>query len=629
MRQTTLVFLAVLVTVLLAGCGGNNSRQSSSKQAHSGRATFTIKWPVTAKSVGRSRLIPDASNSIKVEIKNGAASVTTQVLPRPASGGSSTATFDPLPVGNLTMTATAYPQADGAGTAQASAISPLTIVADQNTPISLTMATTIDHIEISPAVIAVPVGATQTLLATAKDASGAVVLLAATQSAWDTVNKTVATVSATGTLTGVAAGSTQVSYTDRESGKTVSAQVTVRANAPVGFAAPLVYTVPHASDVVTAADLDNDGSPDVIVGGSTELGVLYGKGDGTLEPYRQIATSSVNITNREVADLDGDGRPDIVFTDSSGNLNIVFNQGGRQFGSPVTIVLGNPPSSLGIVSSLYIGDLNGDAHPDIIVGVFGDGGSGSVSIYLNNGDGTFHKQSSFTHGGIVEGVYAVDVNGDGLPDLAVTFETSTVGQSGVTIYYGNGQGSFQSGPTYNVGTQNMNSPVFADFNGDGKKDLALCNYWGNAIVVFMNAGNGTFINPTRYFSDSYPIMLRVADFNGTGNWTWRFPTRALRKSLSTAIRAMARLPIRSLSRPGERILAAFTSPTLTETASPISSPSRRAVILLRSCSTPRPNETASTVTSMPSRQVTRRKPAMNWATGDANKRTCISPQLCK
>src|SRR5262245_38595680 len=118
----------VLVLVLgLTGCGGGSENPDNT-----GRATFTVVWP------DNSRLIPAAANSIKVEIKTGSTVFTSKTLPRPAGGGPASAAFDALPLGSLTAVATAFPNADGTGVAQAKASIPLTIIAGQNTAFSVT-----------------------------------------------------------------------------------------------------------------------------------------------------------------------------------------------------------------------------------------------------------------------------------------------------------------------------------------------------------------------------------------------------------------------------------------------------------------------------------------------------------
>ncbi len=278
----------------------------------------------------------------------------------------------------------------------------------------------------------------------------------------------------------------------------------------ISFAPSRVYPVPAALDVVTAADLDGDKWPDVVVGGGQELGVLYNHRNGTLEPYTRLLTWQAGVMNRAIADVNGDGLPDIIFTDGAERLVILINQGNRHFAEPTF-------QQIGRISTLTVADVNGDGNLDIIA-VGGDGGGLSrvVQILLNDGSGVFHEKSRFTRFDYAEGAAVGDLNGDGKVDLAVTFETSTVDRSGVQIYYGDGTGNFQPGPTYYIGTQNMFGPTLTDFNGDGKLDLALCNYWSGTIVVMFGNGDGTFKPYTRYPAASYPLHTAVADFNGDG-----------------------------------------------------------------------------------------------------------------
>src|SRR5687768_10757679 len=119
------------------GCGG-------SKSTDSGRAVFTVVWPAST------RLIPEASQSIVVELRRNNAPVTARIIPRPAGGGPASATFFDLPVGPMTAVATAYPQANGTGVAQASGSVGFTVQAGQTVPFTLTMDSTIDRMEVNP-----------------------------------------------------------------------------------------------------------------------------------------------------------------------------------------------------------------------------------------------------------------------------------------------------------------------------------------------------------------------------------------------------------------------------------------------------------------------------------------------
>jgi hypothetical protein len=212
-----LCLLWLLFLIPLNGCGSGN--QLNINRAATGRATFTVVWPANG------RLIPAAANSILVQVLQGGAVVADTILARPTAGGPATAAFTSLPIGTLTATATAYPTTTGTGVAQAIASVPLTIQANQNTSFSLTMASTIDHLVLTPANPSVIVGQTTTLTATAVDAAGNIVLTSPSKLQW-TSSSGAASV-ADGVVTGLAPGSATIGVTEQESGKSASVTVTV------------------------------------------------------------------------------------------------------------------------------------------------------------------------------------------------------------------------------------------------------------------------------------------------------------------------------------------------------------------------------------------------------------------
>src|SRR5262249_42631163 len=76
-----------------------------------------------------------------------------------------------------------------------------------------------------------------------------------------------------------------------------------------------------------------------------------------------------------------------------------------------------------------------------------------------------------------------DFNHDGKPDLVVANRVS----NNLSVFLGNGDGTFQAAVTYNTGSQ----PVFVavgDFNSDGKLDLVTANFGNNTVSVLL--GNG-------------------------------------------------------------------------------------------------------------------------------------------
>jgi uncharacterized protein (DUF2141 family) len=174
------------------------------------------------------------------------------------------------------------------------------------------------------------------------------------------------------------------------------------------------------------------------------------------------------------------------------------------------------------------GDLNGDGHEDLIT-IFRpqseDGAAGNFSSVLSNGDGSYKAPVTYTFPSVSGGIPAVlaDFNGDGKLDLAAP----VVGQNRYYLYFGNGDGTFRARVTRYIGDQ-MVTLGAADVNHDNKTDLLLLTTSSGAQssdlqVLFAN-GDGTFrTGPTTHglpfadLSSDYPVKLLSGDFDGDGN----------------------------------------------------------------------------------------------------------------
>ncbi|MGC4046254.1 MAG: DUF3500 domain-containing protein [Armatimonas sp.] len=200
-------------------------------------------------------MIPVASNSIKVTFYQGAIAVATQIVARPTTGNTSTLTFNGLPAGNLLVAAVALPNTDGTGNPQASTAVTSNIVIGQTAEISMTMASTIASLAISPATATIAPGSNTSLTATAYDASSVVVLTSPSTISWSSSNSGVAVVSASGVVTGVAEGTATITATESESGKTATAIVTVTTGstgtAVVDLANAYISSLSSAQQAVT------------------------------------------------------------------------------------------------------------------------------------------------------------------------------------------------------------------------------------------------------------------------------------------------------------------------------------------------------------------------------------------
>jgi hypothetical protein len=180
------------------------------------------------------------------------------------------------------------------------------------------------------------------------------------------------------------------------------------------------------------------------------------------------------------------------------------------FQAQQTFATGNSPNSVAV------GDLNGDGIPDLAVA----NGSGTVSVLLGNGNGTFQARHAFAAGRYPISVAVGDLNGDGKPDLVVTNEGYLGSGATVSVLLGNGNGTFQAQQNFAAG-YSPHSVAVADVNGDGKPDLIVANtgsfFEPGVVNVLLGNGNGTFqaqqaVASFRASSES----VAVDDVNGDG-----------------------------------------------------------------------------------------------------------------
>ncbi len=180
------------------------------------------------------------------------------------------------------------------------------------------------------------------------------------------------------------------------------------------------------------------------------------------------------------------------------------------------------PSLLGIVDTAAVGDFNGDGVLDLVTeqSVVSAAYDREIDISLGNGDGTFKapKQIAGLQYNSVR-IATGDFNNDGKLDLVVANYFPMEDQSSVTLYLGNGDGTFSATPLSGIGRTSTNSVsdvAVGDFNRDGKLDLAWSNDSGFSISL--GNGDGTFQTETSYAGlAGYASELRTTDFNADGN----------------------------------------------------------------------------------------------------------------
>jgi hypothetical protein len=327
--------------------------------------------------------------------------------------------------------------------------------------------------------------------------------------------------SLTATVTGLGkatAGPTgTISFVDSTAGNAVLATASLGSSStlPLGYvASPVTGGEPST---IVAGDFNQDGNLDLAVGlspYSPSISVLLGDGYGnfTATEASPITTTGVPVL---VQDFNKDGYPDILLSDElTGQLTILLGNGDGTF----KVARGSPFYTNYGISPVAVADFNGDGIPDLAVG-----GGYYLIVLLGNGDGSFTAvptSKSIAGADLLGSIVAGDFNGDGIPDLATTDEFT----GSVTVYLGNGDGTFKAGSTVLTETSGGGSLVVlaaADVNTDGNLDLIVPVYSNNGssgVVVLLGNGDGTFhqANGSPITVSNFANRAMVGDFNGDG-----------------------------------------------------------------------------------------------------------------
>ena len=339
------------------------------------------------------------------------------------------------------------------------------------------------------------------------------------------------------------------------------------------FQAAQTYPTAGSLNAIAVGDLNHDGKPDIVATDSNGVVlVMINAGNGTFpNSIGYVSGFSSDTFGLFLMDFDWDGNPDIVFATGHPDIlttlpfsqvvTVLFGNGDGSFnGIPAYPLPSQHPTQLG---GLAIADFNGDGKPDAVAGTpnsisvltgRGDGAftpqvvnsqqgstslaagafrpkgntdfiatgvSSGIAVYLGNGNGTFQQPASIGTSAAVTGAAVGDFNGDGKLDFAVV-DSGAGASSNVYIYLGNGDGTFQAPGSFPVGSNPQYVQV-ADVNGDGNLDLVITDNGTlgsptdpGSVAVLLGNGNGTFRPAAQYTAGGNPMFTLVADITGDG-----------------------------------------------------------------------------------------------------------------
>jgi len=253
----------------------------------------------------------------------------------------------------------------------------------------------------------------------------------------------------------------------------------------ISFATRVDYPTGNGTTGIALADMNGDGKPDIIVASGNS-------GTFSIFPNTTLAAGAISFGARVdyfalyhaqgvvAADLDQDGKPDLVISDFAGGKIAVFQNtstgGVLSLGQEADYTVGSNPTFL------QVADLDGDGLPDVGVSNYA---SGTVTLYKNySSPGTIILGGRQDMNWATSTLSFADLNGDGKIDLAAG--TGLTGNVDVmqNTYVG---GAYSFGPivTYNTGNYDTYTAV-DDLDGDGRPDIAVVNTIGNTVTILRN-----------------------------------------------------------------------------------------------------------------------------------------------
>jgi FG-GAP-like repeat/Abnormal spindle-like microcephaly-assoc'd, ASPM-SPD-2-Hydin/FG-GAP repeat len=296
---------------------------------------------------------------------------------------------------------------------------------------------------------------------------------------------------------------------------------------------PLQWWEQAPSNVILA-DFNGDGALDIFKAGDHywKGQVTLGRGDGTFQTNQAYGWGVTGFgQNLVTADFNGDGFPDVAFSWAKYTnlpaIGVMLGSSHGALAAPIYTTLASSACLGNLPEWIATGDVNGDGKADIVATIQDYSGTGcateKVAVLMGLGTGKFSKPVFYSTGASAQSndVFLADVNGDGKPDIVISNADGTI-----SVLLNKGKGTFGTASLITsvaALSPHLNSLAIADFNGDGKLDIAVASYYpgsySNNLYILLGNGDGTFQAPKTVAAGpqySYTNTLAAGDFNKDG-----------------------------------------------------------------------------------------------------------------
>jgi hypothetical protein len=285
------------------------------------------------------------------------------------------------------------------------------------------------------------------------------------------------------------------------------------------------------------ADIDHDGCIDAVTVDVDGLGKFYkGNCDGTFQTPFSWFSLGDSVVSASLVDINGDGNLDVV---GGGSQQFSPSADGANAGNLITISLGDGKGGFSTDATVYRAgtdlyalaatDLHGSGKLDLIAPSLY---ASVITVLTNDGQGHFQAPSGsslgYYGGGPLNASISVpavlDLNGDGLPDLAILRGPDYGGDpSTLFVLPQQPNGTFRApiSSEFIPDTYDPNVPAvfaFGNFRGRGAQDVIALSFTETASSFYFapNDGKGNFGAGTMIDSPAANGQVAVGDFNGDG-----------------------------------------------------------------------------------------------------------------
>jgi hypothetical protein len=305
------------------------------------------------------------------------------------------------------------------------------------------------------------------------------------------------------------------------------------------FTSKMDFTTGKGPDGMAIGDLDADGKLDLVLTNRESNTVSVFRNTSAIGPITSSSfaarvdfTTGSGPSSVAIGDVDGDGKPDLAVANGNGNTVSVFRNtstsGSISFASKVDFTTGDQ------VTVIAIGDLDGDAKPELVVANIALAEPEHtliyrLSVFRNTStsgsitSSSFAAKVDFTTAKSPWGVAIEDFDGDAKPDVAIVCREDNT----LSVFHNRStSGSITSSsfaPKVDFATGSFPVDVaIGDLDGDGKPDLAVVNRDGNTVSVFRNTTtsgsitSSSFASKEDFSTGSFPLSIAIRDLDGDG-----------------------------------------------------------------------------------------------------------------